>query len=88
MIQSLRAAGLPAPDSRWMSPEEYKNCWKAANLEHYFARTDNPLSSIPVEGATPLLSRLIDDLSSATVSYTSQTSPGSDNAYDSAILYF
>ena len=84
VIQSLRAAGLPAPDSRWMSPEEYKNCWKAANLEHYFARTDNPLSSIPVEGATPLLSRLIDDLSSATVSYTSQTSP----AYDSAILYF
>ena len=87
VIQSLRAAGLPAPDSRWMSPEEYKNCWKAANLEHYFARTDNPLSSIPVEGATPLLSRLIDDLSSA-ASYANSQAPVSEKTYDSAILYF
>lgn len=88
VIQSLRAAGLPAPDSRWMSPEEYKNCWKAANLEHYFARTDNPISSIPIEGATPLLSRLIDDLSSAASSANSQVSPVSEKTYDSAILYF
>ena len=88
VIQSLRAAGLPAPDSRWMSPEEYKNCWKAANLEHYFARTDNPISSIPVEGATPLLSRLIDDLSSAASYANSQVSPVSEKTYDSAILYF
>ena len=65
VIQSLRAAGLRAPDSRWMTAEEYHDCWEAANLEHYFARTDNPLSHIPVEGAVPLLQNMITGLEEA-----------------------
>ncbi len=84
VIQSLRAAGLPAPDTRWMTIDEYKACWEAANLEHYFARTDNPLSSIPVEGAAPLLTQLLSDLTVAADFRVAND----DHSHNSAILYF
>lgn len=60
VLQSLRAAGLPAPTTRWMSAEVYRTCWEAANLEHYYARSINRFSCEPAIAAIPLLRDIID----------------------------
>ncbi len=65
ILQSLRAAGLPAPDTRWMTEDEYRACWEANNLEHYYARTLNPISEVPAEGAVPLLNSMLSNLTNA-----------------------
>lgn len=87
ILQSLRAAGLPGPDTRWMSEEEYQSCWEAANLEHYYARTINPLSTIPAKGAVPLLK---DMLSKLTEAIESKDSDPAETQLDKEIasLYF
>ncbi len=59
ILQSLRASDLTAPTTYWMSEGEYSNCWKASNLEHYYARTRTDISSIPTEAARPLLDTII-----------------------------
>lgn len=60
VLQSLRAAGLPAPTTRWMSVNEYRACWEAANLDHFLRRTPNSVSPIPGEAAAPLLMSFIE----------------------------
>lgn len=60
VLQSLRAAGLPAPSEEWMTPEEYRKCWEAGNLDHYLRRTDNAISDIPGRAALPLLESFIE----------------------------
>ncbi len=65
VIQSLRAAGLPAPTTRWMSAEDYRKCWEAANLEHYYARSINRFSREPAIAAIPLLRDIIDTADTA-----------------------
>lgn len=60
VLQSLRAAGLPAPTTRWMTADDYRVCWQAANLEHYYARSENCFSREPAIAAIPLLRDIID----------------------------
>ncbi|MDE5878112.1 MAG: hypothetical protein K2H47_11525 [Muribaculaceae bacterium] len=59
VLQSLRAAGLPAPTTRWISAEDYRTCWEAANLTHYYARSVNRFSCEPAIAAIPLLHDII-----------------------------
>lgn len=87
ILQSLRAAGLPAPDTRWMTVEEYRACWEANNLEHYYARTLNPISEVPAKGAVPLLNSMLSNLTSATQSLSKETTPKSSDV-KRAELYF
>ena len=59
VLQSLRATGLPAPTTRWMSINNYRSCWEAANLKHFLQRTPNVVSNIPGIAAAPLLKSFI-----------------------------
>lgn len=59
VLQGMRAASLPAPDTRWMSEEEYRACWEATNLEKYFQYSISSLSTIPACGAQYLLYHLL-----------------------------
>lgn len=59
VLQGLRAMGMPAPSTEWMTPEEYAACWHATNLEKYFQYSISSLSSIPAQGASDVLFRLI-----------------------------
>ncbi|MDE6273272.1 MAG: histidine phosphatase family protein [Muribaculaceae bacterium] len=61
VLQGLRAMGLPAPTTEWMTPEDYAACWHVTNLEKYFQYSLSPLSTIPAKGATDVLFRLIDE---------------------------
>lgn len=65
VLQSLRAASLPAPGTEWMSVKEYEQCWRVANLEHCLRRTSTSLSSLPAQSAKGLLSSIIASLDSA-----------------------
>lgn len=60
VLQSLRAASLTPPDSRWMSVDEYKMCWEESNLDHYLRRSPNSLSTLAALAATPLIENIID----------------------------
>lgn len=73
VLQSLRAAGLPAPTDEWMSSQEYGKCWEAANLNHYLRRTATWLSAEPALAAAPLLMSFIEYGDSAA---TGMNSPG------------
>lgn len=55
VLQGMRAASLPAPDTRWMTEPEYRACWEATNLEKYFQYSVSPLSDIPARGAVFIL---------------------------------
>lgn len=59
VLKSNRAAGLPAPTTQWMSVEEYRDCWKADNLNHYLRNNVTPLSSLAAEASAPLALELI-----------------------------
>ncbi|MBD5370849.1 MAG: histidine phosphatase family protein [Bacteroides sp.] len=59
VLQGMRAAGLPAPTTEWMTPDEYRACWEATNLEKYFQYSLSPLSAIPAAGAKDLLLAVI-----------------------------
>ncbi len=61
VLQGLRAAGLPAPTTRFMSENEYRACWKASNLEHYLRNSINPLSNSAAAAASSLLMTIIAD---------------------------
>ena len=59
VLQGLRAMGMSAPTSEWMTPDEYSDCWHATNLEKYFQYSISSLSSIPAQGASDVLFNLI-----------------------------
>lgn len=65
VLKANRAAGLPAPTTRWMSVREYEQCWKASNLLHYLRNTVSPVSHDAAVATTPLLRRLISDIDTA-----------------------
>lgn len=71
VIQSLQAMGLPAPTDKWMTQEEYRACWKAANLQRYLRNTLNPLSKTVVYATVPLIHAIIDDVDTYSCSSTS-----------------
>ncbi len=60
VFQGLRAMGLPGPTTEWMTAEEYAKCWHVTNLEKYFQYSLSSLSTIPAEGASEVMFRLID----------------------------
>lgn len=68
VLKSNRAAGLPAPTTQWMSVEEYRDCWKADNLNHYLRNNVTPLSSLAAEASAPLALELIRALDAALAS--------------------
>lgn len=72
VLQGMRAASLPAPDTRWMDEAEYRACWEATNLEKYFQYSISPLSDIPARGASPLLWHMLGN----SVALASGTLPG------------
>lgn len=66
VLKGNRAAGLPAPTTRWMSVAEYEQCWRASNLQHYLRNNITPLSTEAGSATAPLLRRIIDDTDRAT----------------------
>lgn len=65
ILKANRAAGLPAPTTRWMSVNEYQLCWEASNLQHYLRNSVTPLSTTAARATSPLLRRIIDDTDKA-----------------------
>lgn len=61
VLQSLQAMGLPAPTDQWMTKEEYRLCWEAANIQRYLRNTLNPLSEPYVYATAPLIKAIIED---------------------------
>lgn len=59
ILQSLRATGVEGSPREWFTAEEYESCWKADNLEHYYARSASGYSMVPVRCAEPLLRDII-----------------------------
>lgn len=64
ILQSLAAAGIEADPSRWFTEDEYRLCWEAANLKHYYQRSESPFSSMPTISARPLLKALLENTDS------------------------
>ena len=79
ILQSLRAAGLPAPTTEWMTVEEYRSCWEVSNLRHYLQRVANRESDLPALAARPLLHEMIAAADSAVVAYEHGDSSGRAN---------
>lgn len=72
VLKSNRAAGLPAPTTRWMSVQEYENCWEASNLQHYLRNTITPISSAAAQATMPLLEDIISKIDRAVRMYNPQ----------------
>ncbi|MBD5306955.1 MAG: histidine phosphatase family protein [Bacteroides sp.] len=60
VLQGLRAVSLPAPDTRWMTEEEYRQCWEVNNLQKYLVRSQNSLSPQAMSAAASLLRNIIE----------------------------
>ncbi len=65
VLQSLPAAGLSWQPDIWFSQAEYRACWEAANLQHYYERSVSPCSRIPAKSACILLRDIINSTDSA-----------------------
>lgn len=61
VLQSLPAAGLTADPAEWFTPEEFRSCWVATNLKHYYQRSSSTFSPIASEAARPLLNALTEN---------------------------
>lgn len=72
VLQSLPAAGLSWHPDIWFAEDEYRACWEASNLQHYYERSVSPYSVIPARSACILLQ----DLLSSTESVVSGKSDG------------
>lgn len=55
VLQGLRASGLGAPTTRWMSEDEYTACWNSANVDQWLKRSINGISTLPMRATVPLL---------------------------------
>lgn len=65
VLKGNRAAGLPAPSSKWMSEDEYKACWLASNLQMYLRNSISPVSSLAASATKPLIDHIIDSADKA-----------------------
>lgn len=72
VLKANRAAGLPAPTTQWMSREEYYNCWRASNLQHYLRNSITNLSNLAATATLPLLNEIIDKIDKAAAQQTPQ----------------
>ena len=59
VLKANRAADLTPPSTRWMSEQEYYNCWRASNLQHYLRNNITLLSDLAGRATLPLLDELI-----------------------------
>lgn len=59
VLKANRAAGLPAPDTQYMTKEEYRQCWEASNLQHYLRNSITPYSNLAAKATSPLLRNII-----------------------------
>lgn len=64
-LRSLECSDLGETDTYWFTPEEYRRCWEAFNLDKYLKRTGNPVSLAADRGAAALLSAIAGDLRDA-----------------------
>lgn len=65
VLQSLPAADLVWQPEKWFSEDEYRACWEAANLKHYYQRSDNVFSNLPGMAAYPLWKDIAASIDSA-----------------------
>ncbi len=59
VLQGCRASGLPGPTDEWMTADEYRGCWLASNLLHYYRNNITPLSSVCRTATAPLVRTII-----------------------------
>lgn len=59
VLQSLPAARLEWQPEKWFSEPEYRICWEAGNLKHYYQRSVSIFSDLPASCASPLLKDII-----------------------------
>lgn len=83
VLQSLRAAGLEAPTTEWMTREEYRKCWEVSNLQHYLQRVANRYSDIAAEAAMPLLK----EMSATADSVINQVKRGEQQSLKANLLF-
>lgn len=66
ILQSLAAFGMEAPTDEFMTAEEYRDCWKVDNLEHFLRNTVSAISRDAAGATTPLLERIVSNADSMT----------------------
>ena len=59
VLQSLPAARLEWQPEIWFSLPEYRACWEAANLKHYYQRSVSEYSSVAAAASSALLDDII-----------------------------
>lgn len=65
VVQSLPAAQLAWQPEKWFSESEYRTCWEAGNLKHYYQRSASKFSTLPAASARTLLQDIINTTDSA-----------------------
>lgn len=65
VVQSLPAARLKWQPEKWFSESEYRTCWEAGNLKHYYQRSANKFTQLPATSARRLLKDIINTTDSA-----------------------
>lgn len=70
VLQSLPAAQIPWHPEEWFSESEYRTCWEAANLKHYYQRSTSEFSDLPATSARLLLDDIIATTDSAAAGAT------------------
>ena len=97
ILQSLPAFGMPPATTRFMTAEEYRQCWQTDNLEHYLRNSISVCSSEAGRATAPLLARIIADADqslgrmleqSALLRAGSAPGEGNDSGPYAANLYF
>lgn len=65
ILQSLTAFGMNAPDSEFMTEQEYIRCWEADDLGHYLRNADSAYSRLAGAASSPLLAKILADADDA-----------------------
>ncbi len=65
VLQSLPASRIAWHPENWFSEPEYRICWEAANLKHYYQRSVSKYSDLPASCASLLLKDIISSTDTA-----------------------
>lgn len=65
VLKACQAAGMQPASSKWMSEKEFKGCWRASNLLHYFRNSVSSYSDIAARASWPLLKGIVDSADAA-----------------------
>lgn len=74
VLQSLRAIGLGAPTTQFMSEKEYRQCWQVSNYTHYLRNNVSSLDMSCVSATAPLIESIITSCDTA-LTDTASTAP-------------